>query len=567
VTARQVVIEGGHMVDTPDRPSPRFPPEAEARIDKAIAAVLDGWQVGPGSLVISQGARGTDLLIAEAALHRGADVSLFLALPPDEFEKRSVVLPRSRWVDRFRALKGSPQVQVSEQSAVLGPPAEGESPFARNNDWVIAEGQRQADHGGVPLRALAVWDGEAAEGQGTDHFVEAVRGRGIELRVIDPKVTWRTPNVPYWERQRSPGPKRMLALDGGGLRGLITLEILAQMEGMLGGGKAGFALSDYFDYIGGTSTGAIIAASLARGRRVQEISDMYRAMGPAVFRKRWPPARWWRSRYKDNEITRQLQDFLGATTTLGSDELRSLLLVVMHRVDTDSLWPLSNNTNARYNDRTRDDCNLDYALWKIVRGSTAAPTFFPPEEVQIGGQPRPFEDGGVTPHNNPALLMFEMATSPRYRLGWPIGPENLLLVSVGTGMAAATHEALRRSQMDLLFQAKNLAKVIMNGSSNENDRLCRVLGRTVYAPPLGDREFEAEGVDASSPGEAMFSYVRYNADLSAQGLVGVGSHPIDPKSVAKLDAVSAMGDLIAIGQRAAQQVSLEHFAGFPRPQL
>ena len=75
----------------------------------------------------------------------------------------------------------------------------------------------------------------------------------------------------YRDRVRSPGPKKLLALDGGGIRGVITLELLARMESMLAkqlGAGDDFVLGDYFDYIGGTSTGAVIAAGLAKGLSV-----------------------------------------------------------------------------------------------------------------------------------------------------------------------------------------------------------------------------------------------------------------------------------------------------------
>lgn len=75
----------------------------------------------------------------------------------------------------------------------------------------------------------------------------------------------------YVDRESAPGPKRLLALDGGGMRGALTLEVLAALEAMLRretGGDDSFVLGDWFDYIAGTSTGAIIAAALALGMPV-----------------------------------------------------------------------------------------------------------------------------------------------------------------------------------------------------------------------------------------------------------------------------------------------------------
>src|SRR5438045_1805263 len=83
---------------------------------------------------------------------------------------------------------------------------------------------------------------------------------------------------PLAERYETTRPRKMLALDGGGIRGVITLEILAEMERQLRqklGRGDDFVLGDYFDYIGGTSTGAIIAAGLSLGFPVQKLLDFY----------------------------------------------------------------------------------------------------------------------------------------------------------------------------------------------------------------------------------------------------------------------------------------------------
>jgi patatin-like phospholipase/acyl hydrolase len=64
------------------------------------------------------------------------------------------------------------------------------------------------------------------------------------------------------KRITAPGPKKILALDGGGIRGMLTVEVLAEIEELLRKAlkrDANFVLADYFDYIAGTSTGAIIA--------------------------------------------------------------------------------------------------------------------------------------------------------------------------------------------------------------------------------------------------------------------------------------------------------------------
>ena len=84
---------------------------------------------------------------------------------------------------------------------------------------------------------------------------------------------------PRYEQDR---PHRMLALDGGGIRGILTLGILQKIETLVAE-KTGQKFCDYFDYIAGTSTGAIIAACLARGMTTTEVFAFYNSAGVQMF--------------------------------------------------------------------------------------------------------------------------------------------------------------------------------------------------------------------------------------------------------------------------------------------
>ena len=225
----------------------------------------------------------------------------------------------------------------------------------------------------------------------------------------------------YTDRVSKPGPKKLLALDGGGIRGVITLEVLLRVESMLAGQLGAgddFVLGDYFDYIGGTSTGAVIAAGLATGLRVGQILDLYVARGEEMFDKA-SLLRRYHYRYGSHRLGKLLQDILGEDSTLGSENLKTLLLMILRNATTDSPWPLSNNPRALYNDPSRADNNLAIPLWQLVRASTAAPRYFPPEVVTVGERDFVFVDGGLTMYNNPAFHLFLMATLDEYRLGWP----------------------------------------------------------------------------------------------------------------------------------------------------
>src|SRR4051794_36430116 len=96
-----VVVVSGHMVDTPDRARPRFPPDQVARVTAEVRAALELWNVGSGTTLVTGAARGADLIAAQAALELGAALRVVLAMEPDAFERRSVALPDSDWTARF----------------------------------------------------------------------------------------------------------------------------------------------------------------------------------------------------------------------------------------------------------------------------------------------------------------------------------------------------------------------------------------------------------------------------------------------------------------------------------
>ena len=391
-----------------------------------------------------------------------------------------------------------------------------------------------------------------------------------------PKL-WKSLRSRYEEER----PRRMLSLDGGGIRGLITLGILEKMEALVAE-KTGLKLCNYFDYIAGTSTGAIIAAGLARGMSTSKLISFYRSCGKNMFE----PSRLierLKYFYKADPLKAQLQKTFGEDTTLEPDDLKCLLLVVTRNVTTDSPWPISSNPEAKYNEPGRGDCNLKIPLWQLVRASTAAPVFFPPETLQWDKKDQSktfvFVDVGVTPFNNPAFLLYRMATEPAYRLGWTTGEKNLLLVSVGTGQAESQGATAASPNRNLFSTMKELPGELMYGIQVDEDINCRTVGRCTHGSPLDreildlvprepidggtlEQQYAAPAIPLSKDLDRRFLYARYNADLSRQGLSGLGFKGVDPAGIQKMDAVENIDDLLAIGRAAGASVKASHFGPF-----
>lgn len=361
-----------------------------------------------------------------------------------------------------------------------------------------------------------------------------------------------------------PGRARLLAFDGGGIRGLFSLEVARRIEALLRAkhGRPDLVLADHFHYLGGTSTGAIIATFLSWGLPVDEVIRLYRENARVMFTKAGF-GKIHKHRFAGAPISDFLRGFFteddGTPAALGTAKLRTLLLVVTRNASTGSPWPLSNNPRALYNDRSRPGCNLDLPLWQIVRASTAAPTFFPPEVIEIAdrasGEKKKhvfaFEDGGVTPFNNPAYLLYTMATLPEYRLEWPDGKDRMSLVSVGTGRVGTGRGAKRDEH--LLGHARSVPAALIGSAQWMQDLLCRQHGECRHGEPL---DSEIGDLIRAHP-RAAFLYARYDRTVSEAEMEA--ALKVSRKGFT-LDNLELMDFLGEMGRAYAEQaVKLEHF--------
>jgi hypothetical protein len=355
--------------------------------------------------------------------------------------------------------------------------------------------------------------------------------------------------------------KRILALDGGGIRGIFSLQILARIEELLRQkeGRPDLKLADVFHLFAGTSTGAIIATGLSWGMAVGEIEQLYVTRGAEMFAKE----HWYRrlkAKYRADAIARCFRRMFSedpdgsVPALLGSKRLRTLLLVAMRNASTGSPWPVTNNPAAMYNDRARPDCNLDIPIWQLLRASTAAPTYFPPEEINLGGRRHMFVDGAITPYNNPALIAVLTATLPRYHLCWPATRQELHVISVGTGDVRERLPQKLVDKINLWDQAKHTAPALVGAISAEQDLLCRIIGHCVHGAPL---DSEIEALDAPTlfgPAEQKFTYARYDQPLDA---THAGIRQLS-QAETELDNLALIPMLQEVGREyAAEHVRLE----------
>ena len=374
------------------------------------------------------------------------------------------------------------------------------------------------------------------------------------------------------EKINSQTSKKILSLDGGGIRGLISIEILAKIEQELRDreNNQSLVLADYFDFIAGTSTGALIATAICIGMSIDEIREFYVQSGAEMFDRRLFAPNLGKllggHEYSSKILTKTLQQVFGKETTLGSEKLKTLLLIVMHNTQTDSPWPLSNNPKAKYNDleRNKEKSNLHLPLWQLLRASTAAPTFFEPEVIEIANQKFSFVDGAMTPYNNPAFQAYLMSTLEAYKLNWKKGEEELLLVSVGTGRSALVCEEEHGKNKLLYHHAQDIPVYLLNSIAYQQDLMCRVFGKCKAGASLDGEIGDLHGENgAGCTNENLFTYLRYDVKLDKEGLKNLGLEHIDPKEISKLDEVNNIEILQEVGKAVAEcEVDIEHFDGF-----
>jgi hypothetical protein len=366
----------------------------------------------------------------------------------------------------------------------------------------------------------------------------------------------------------SPGPKRILALDGGGVHGAMSLAMLRHVERLLAARSpdaAAFRLCDYFDLIGGTSTGSLIAAGLAVGMSVDELLELYEALAGEVFRKPFLSFGLIGAKFPVEPLERIVRRTLG-DTTLGDARLRTGLAILTKRLDTRSSWVLHNNPKSRYFDAPDDDAhafpNRDISLADAILASVAAPTYFDPRFLQVTQRETgAFVDGGVSPHNNPSLMLLMMATTGRFGYRWPSGVDNLMLVSMGAGLTRRprTADSIRSTVSAML--AKDALVSLIDDCNLQAQALLQWMGRSPTA-----RTINAEIGDLTEdriPGGDLLWYLRYDSQLTSAWLSEHCGLTLDDDELVRMeqfDLPENVARLIEIGDLAgARQVRSDHF--------
>lgn len=256
--------------------------------------------------------------------------------------------------------------------------------------------------------------------------------------------------------------KKILAIDGGGMKGVYAASLLTEIEKRCGGN-----ICDYFDMLLGTSTGAIIAAALAIKIPAARILNLYLEKGKDIF----PKERWklFKGRYDAEPLKNELMQIFE------NREMRDAytrLLIPAYNLSTDAvqIFKTPHALDLRF-DGERKICD-------ILLATTAAPIYFSPHKM-AGGI---YMDGGVGA-NNPSLIGLVEGTT---RCQWR--KDEIMILNIGsvTGGKSTTG----REKMGL----KNFLTVqqcFMNAENQYASNICRLM--------LGEKYMRIE--ETAKPGE------------------------------------------------------------------
>lgn len=249
-------------------------------------------------------------------------------------------------------------------------------------------------------------------------------------------------------------PKKILSIDGGGIKGVFPASFLASIEQQLGGNVA-----DHFDLIVGTSTGGIIALGLGLGYSAQEILDFYKQRGPEIFGgNSWFTGlrRLISSKYRPTALRDALQDRFG-DRLLGESTKR--LVIPSLNLDTGEVYIHKTAHHTRFG-RDYKERVVDIAL-----STSAAPTYFPAHRMPTGS---PLIDGGMWANNPTGLAVVEAIGV----LGW--SPASIQVLSLG-----CTTEPVRTGgngiAKGLSYWAMQAVETMMSAQSSSSTGTAAVL--------------------------------------------------------------------------------------------
>ncbi|HKV28174.1 MAG TPA: CBASS cGAMP-activated phospholipase [Candidatus Acidoferrales bacterium] len=300
---------------------------------------------------------------------------------------------------------------------------------------------------------------------------------------------------------------KVLAIDGGGIRGIIPAVILGELQE-----RFGQDLWQAFDLIAGTSTGGIIALGISTkcnngaAYSPSELVDLYVQNGPEIFHKNFltPERELILPKYSPNSLEATLEKFFQDT------ELQTALTpLLISSYDLQGQLPFFFKSH-----RIAADPNYNWKVTEVARATSAAPTFFPPLHLTRGDEDYALVDGGVFV-NNPSMAAYAEA-----RTLYPNAAQ-IVIVSVGTGDRQDQITYAMAKEWGLLGWAKQIVPVLMDSVSEAVDFELNCLpGCTYYRLQVPNLQTASSDMDDVTPENlANLQIVAHDYVTSVAGLL------------------------------------------------
>ncbi|MBS0015768.1 MAG: patatin-like phospholipase family protein [Arthrospira sp. SH-MAG29] len=273
---------------------------------------------------------------------------------------------------------------------------------------------------------------------------------------------------------------KILSLDGGGIRGLLSAELLREVETTIRA-KKNQELHEYFDLITGTSTGSILAAGVACQMKAKDIIDLYLEEGSNIFiesvrqqRKSFNPSTIVRKMTGSYALYPHKQGEQGLAKVLekklihpqlGSPKISQItrphILIPAYDVYSRNMTWFANNSadsGAWYD---------HLYLWQICTASASAPTFFAPYKLPYNEeQYLPHIDGGVAA-NNPTLMAIAHALLLEKNNGLTL--KDIAVLSIGTGNTTCPYSYEEIKGWGSLGWVQHLPDIFLNPASKNSE--------------------------------------------------------------------------------------------------
>ena len=255
---------------------------------------------------------------------------------------------------------------------------------------------------------------------------------------------------------------RVLSLDGGGLRGLITVRMLEQLVD--DPEIAGWL--DQVDLIAGTSTGGIIALGIAAGKPLSELAALYHSKGQAIFDDSiWDDIKDMGkiigADYSSKVLKQELKAIFG-TTKLG--KLQKKVAITAFDLDNEAGSKRTWKPKIFHN-YSGPGSDGRYSAANVALYTSAAPTYFPSVDGYI--------DGGVFA-NNPSMVALVQAISKKNTPQERAQLDEVVLLSIGSGISL---KYIKEKKLDWGYAqwAKPMLEVLMDGVAGISDYQCQQL--------------------------------------------------------------------------------------------